>query len=505
MRRKPTFCFSFCFIILISVSTALAQGKIVDESHIRSVLDKRGMIPVIVTFHVEEWRNLAGASAMRRSTVAKNGSMAPGPDAALSSAIGSAAADVTRSMPAGSYTLKRTFSIVPATALSVNEQALEALAANPRVAAIQEDRLSAIPPITAEALTSLDIFAPQLNQSTPLIGADSTWTMGYTGEGVFVAVLDTGVLTSHEMFAGKTFVEACFSTNYSNGIYTSTTVCPNGETTQFGPGAAAPTAGSHGTHVAGIAAGNNPGYSPTAASRGVAPEADIIAVQVFSEFDEALCDAFSEPAPCYLSFSSDQISGLEYVYSLRNSYTIGSVNMSLGGGAHSEHCDTDMAKPIIDQLRQANIATVIATGNNGFCGFVGAPSCISSAVAVGASDKDDIEASYNNYHPTLQELFAPGSSILSATSTSDSSYESWSGTSMATPHVAGAFALLRQAFPEETVDKMEAALRKNGSSITGTCPGALPIPRINVDRAIDRFTAFPWNIFLPAITGQPQP
>jgi subtilisin family serine protease len=178
--------------------------------------------------------------------------------------------------------------------------------------------------------------------------------------------------------------------------------------------------------------------------------------------------------------------------------------MSLGGGAYDSSCDLDPRKTIIDQLRAAKIATVIATGNNGPCNYVAAPSCISSAISVGASDKNDSEASYNNYHPSLQDFFAPGSEILSATSTTNSSYESWNGTSMATPHIAGAVALLRGAFPEAGVTKIEGALKKHGTNLIGLCQGATAIPRINVDVTIQKFS-FPWMMFIPAMTAPASP
>ncbi|MGQ3039013.1 MAG: S8 family serine peptidase, partial [Neoaquamicrobium sediminum] len=80
--------------------------------------------------------------------------------------------------------------------------------------------------------------------------------------------------------------------------------------------------------------------------------------------------------------TSDQIKGLERVYALRNTYDIAAVNMSLGGGLYDSYCDSDSRKPIIDQLKAANIATVVSAGNEAYDSSVGAPACISSVITV---------------------------------------------------------------------------------------------------------------------------
>ena len=497
--QKNRFFFT-CIVFLVFFAQAAWAGKIVDEAHIRSLLTKTDTIPVIVTFKVDKYQELAGKSAARTFTEASKGQSAPNPDAVLRTAIKGTADGLLQNLPANSFQHKRTFSFVPGIALFVNEAALQALANNPRVENIYENRPEKLPPIISEP-TQSDLSKPHLSDSTPLVGADVAWAKGYTGAGQYVAILDTGVLTRHEMFSGKSFSEACFGT-YASGTepadYTSSPVCPSGDEVQITVGAAAPHAGDHGTHVAGIAAGSNSGSTAGVTTRGVAYQADIIAVQVFSEFiSEGICGS---PNPCYLSWPDDQIVALEHVYSLRASHSIAAVNMSLGGGAYSSHCDTDARKKIIDQLRSAGIATVIATGNNGYCGAISGPACISSAIAVGASDKSGIEAGYNNYHPTLQEFFAPGSGIYSAVTTGDAGYGFKSGTSMATPHVAGAIAVLKEAFPHAGVEDFEKMLRKSGTPLTGLCTGATSIPRINVAGAIDT-NIFPWPAFMAAITG----
>ena len=203
-----------------------------------------------------------------------------------------------------------------------------------------------------------------LQDSIPLINADDAAVRGATGAGQTIAILDTGVETNHPFFGGRVVAEACFSSN--SAASGATTVCPGGVTTSTAAGSAAPCGNAgcdHGTHVAGIAAGQD------ANRRGVAPQADLIAIQVFSLFTDApggpqSCANANRPSPCILTFQSDQIRGLQQVFDWRNNFTIASVNMSLGGG-NSATCDTDTRKALIDQLRAARIATVISSGNGG--------------------------------------------------------------------------------------------------------------------------------------------
>jgi len=367
---------------------------------------------------------------------------------------------VARPGLAAARTLRR-LTTLPVVVLEVDSASLDALAAIPEVLSIEED--IAVP--------------PSLVQSNPLIGADDAWAAGYAGAGQAVAILDTGVDKTHPFLTGKVIAEACFSTTDSfNG---SATMCPNGLETQIGSGAGvncdlAVDGCQHGTHVAGIAAGRNATFS------GVARDGSVIAIQVFSRFDDdADCGGFGT-APCALSWSSDQMTALDWLYQQRSTYTIASANLSLGGGYYSSYCDATYAsyKLIVDNLISAGIATVIAAGNNGYTDGVSGPGCISSAITVGATSKTDAVAPFSNVDDTL-DFWAPGVSIQS--SVPGTTYQYWNGTSMAAPHVAGAWAVLKSHSPGATVAELRTALILGGVPITAY---GVTVPRIQIDAAL---------------------
>ena len=351
---------------------------------------------------------------------------------------------------------------LPALALEVDADALEFLISSPDVMLIIED----VP------------VPPTLTESVPFIDADIVHGLGYTGNGQAVAILDTGVDGTHPFFSGRVVEEACFSSNVvSFGVFS---LCPGGEEFQYGSGAASPVLCAdadscfHGTHVAGLTAGD----------LGVAPSASIIGFQVFSKFTFASdCSPF--PAPCLLSFPSDQISALQYldIY-LRPNYDIAAANLSLGGGSPTTtHCDAinTIYKAAIDTLRSRDIATVIAAGNLGeFFNGISTPACISTAISVGSTDESDNISPFSQYAPIL-DLLAPGENILS--SIPGGSFAEASGTSMATPHVAGAWALLKNAMPDASVDTIMAALENGGVPLFDSRNG-VTTPRIDVDNAL---------------------
>jgi hypothetical protein len=358
------------------------------------------------------------------------------------------------------------YKYTPYIAMTVDSATLDALLSSPDVISIEEDML----------------VSSTLNLSVPRIGANLLHTANVKGTGITVAILDTGVDKTHPFLEGSVVSEACYSTNDPEND--SSSLCPGGVEESTAVGSAMPYGGdcpwgecNHGTHVAGIVAGRS-GVSGSPGP-GVAPEADIIAIQVFSWV------AGYGPG----AWNSDLIKGLERVYELQHTHSIASVNMSLGGGQNYTYCDTSPLKGTIDNLRTAGIATVISSGNNGWCGSMGAPACISSAISVGATDDSDAVAGFSNSASFLS-LLAPGSLILS--SIPGPSYADYQGTSMAAPHVAGAWALMKQAYPSATVGEILDSLTSTGLSKADTKQGCTSFTkkRINVYEAYDSLSDY---------------
>jgi hypothetical protein len=131
------------------------------------------------------------------------------------------------------------------------------------------------------------------------------------------------------------FPEACFAADRT---------CPNGQATMYGVGAAKPYSRNydgydHGTHVSGIAVGNS------GKTFGVAKDASLIAIQVYSPFTSRF-DCYPSAPPCLLSYDSDQLAALEYIYSLRSTFPIAAVSLSLGGRHSPTRCCATRARII---------------------------------------------------------------------------------------------------------------------------------------------------------------
>ena len=180
------------------------------------------------------------------------------------------------------------------------------------------------------------------------------------------------------------------------------------------------------------------------------------------------------------------MAGLQRVFNRRAALNFAAVNMSLGGGRFDSNCDVDPLKPIIDSLRSADIATVIAAGNNGFTNALSSPACISSAVSVGSTEDGSLgttadEVSSFSNSASFLSLLAPGQWIDS--SIPGGGFANFAGTSMATPHVAGAFAILKQATPTATVDQLLSALQGAGLPVTDA-RNSITKPRIRILNAL---------------------
>ncbi|MEH1129295.1 S8 family serine peptidase [Micromonospora sp. CPCC 206061] len=306
-----------------------------------------------------------------------------------------------------------------------------------------------------------------LDQSVPQIGAPTAWSAGYDGTGVTVAVLDTGIDTTHPDLAGQVVAAADF-TGESN-----TTTDPNG----------------HGTHVASTIAGT--GAASGGQYRGVASGAKLLNGRV-CRVDGRCAD-------------SAIVAGLEWAAATQHADV---VNLSVGGP------DTETIDPkeaAVNQLT-ADHGTlfVIAAGNRGDQGpeTVDSPGSAEAALTVGAVTKQDALAPFSGLGPRIgdaalkPDLTGPGVDINAALSNQAGGsaarrYTRLSGTSMATPHVAGAAAILAQRRPTWTPGELKAALMASAQSASGVSAYAQGAGRVDVARAINTtLTASPPSVSL---------
>ncbi|MFC8131154.1 S8 family serine peptidase [Streptomyces sp. NPDC057302] len=237
------------------------------------------------------------------------------------------------------------------------------------------------------------------------------------GEGVTAYVIDTGVRISHSDFGGRA------SYGYD--------AIDNDNTAQDGHG--------HGTHVAGTVAGT---------LHGVAKKAKIVGVRVLNNQGSGT--------------TAQVVAGIDWV--TQNAVKPAVANMSLGGGADSA-LDTAVRNAIA-----SGITFAVAAGNESVNASTRSPARVSEAITVGATTNTDAKASYSNFGAVL-DLFAPGSSITSSWNTSDTATNTISGTSMASPHTAGAAALYLADNRAATPAQVSAALVAAASTGVVTSPG----------------------------------
>ncbi len=316
--------------------------------------------------------------------------------------------------------------------------ALARLAADPRVLQVYEDRRE--PRALAESL--------------PLIGQPHAAAQGYLGAGATVAVIDSGVDYTHPAFGSCT----------APGVPAS---CKVAYARDFAPYGGKRAADPHGTNVAGIVLG-------------VAPTARVVALDVIGA-DK-------------LAALSDQLAAMNWVVANQAAYGIVAMNMSIGGGKYGAPVSGDARKPAVDQARAAGVLTVAAAGNNGYAGALSVPAAIAGVISVGAvydsaqaqswtyksaactdyAPPADHVACFSNSAPFLT-LLAPGAFITAAGVTTQ-------GTSQASPHVAGAVAVLRAAFPGETLEQTVARLA-HGTPVTDA-KNDVTKPRLDLAQAL---------------------
>ena len=360
----------------------------------------------------------------------------------------------------------KTWQLLPFVAMRIDRSELDTLRASPEVLDIEEDQLN----------------FPQLIDSTKRIGAVAAHAAGYDGTGQTVAILDTGIDKNHPFLQGKVSAEACFSTD--SPAQSLISLCADRRLAASGPGTGAPCDETvslcrHGTAIAGIIAGKGTSFS------GVAPGSNLISIKIFTKIEGELSCGPSIPT-CVAAFDSDVISGLLEVYSLQQRHRIAAVNLAVGRHSSTlESCDVanQNLKLAIDLLAGVDIPVIVSAGNNGYSGSLMSPACISSAVSVGSAGirgDQDVVSFFSNRSIFLN-LLAPGESVVS--STLGGGFKSESGTSIATAHVSGAWALLRQKQPKARPIEILTALTRSGKQVSDPVI-ALELPRIQVDDAL---------------------
>jgi subtilisin family serine protease len=269
------------------------------------------------------------------------------------------------------------------------------------------------------------VMTADTTQSNPPWGLDridqrnrplsATYTYNWTGSGVRAYVIDTGIRTTHTQFGGR--ASNVFDAFGGNGA----------------------DCNGHGTHVAGTIGGSTYGVAKSSLPRGV---------RVLD------CNGSGS--------TSGVISGVDWVTANHISPAV--ANMSLGGGASSA-LDTS-----VNNLSNSGVPIAVAAGNSNTDACTSSPARAANAITVGATTTTDARASFSNFGVCL-DLFAPGSGILSSWFTSDTATATLSGTSMASPHVAGVAALYKQFSPSASSTTVRNAIVNNATTNVVTSAG----------------------------------
>ncbi|MBC9712673.1 S8 family serine peptidase [Streptomyces sp. TRM66268-LWL] len=287
-------------------------------------------------------------------------------------------------------------------------------------------------------------------ESNAQIGSAKAWEAGLTGKGVKVAVLDTGADLTHPDLKDRIT-----------------------ETKSFIAGEEVADRNGHGTHVASTVGGS--GAASDGKEQGVAPGAELAVGKVLSDGGSGS--------------DSEIIAGMEWAAKDIDAKVI---SMSLGTQEPGDGTDP-MSQAVNNLTEETGALFVIAAGNSGYSGSIGSPGAADSALTIGAVDSTDTAAGFTSKGPRMgdnalkPDLSAPGVDILAARSSlieGEGSYMSISGTSMATPHVAGVAALLAEKHPDWTPRQLKDALMSTSKTLTDS-PYDLGAGRVSVPDAVE--------------------
>jgi alpha-tubulin suppressor-like RCC1 family protein len=431
-----------------------------------------------------------------------------GTDAQRAAGARAAVAQLLATLPNGSYADVADSGVLPMATFQASRAAVDVLKNSPLVRAVGADEPMAI----------------ASSESTVRSGAATSNANSMKGDGTVVAVIDSGIQSTHPFLmrgtTSKVIGGACFTTPYPTQGFSSP--CPNNTPTAInGPSNIAAGAActwtdnkngcSHGTHVAGVIAGE-PGTPSFTDLSGVAPNTKLIAIQVFGY------KVTTGLPPEVTSLTSDVLNSMKWLYNRRADFPgLSAVNISIASTStpYPGICDTSSASTAanaaqqnmfaaVKALRDVGIATIVSAGNSSWNGWISSPACLSNTIGVGAID--DItgqRASFSNISTAIS-LFAPGASIPSSWPGFPTTPKLESGTSQAAPAVAGAWALMRQKYPttmtSQGVTDILNLLRSTGTTVTTTVtPTVFPpggpatttnplvtytAPSININRAL---------------------